>query len=587
MDVIDHRQYLKQLGTAKDSLYREILSRYDGHIAAYPNDFHAQLERCRLINSAYYDAYEEYNPKSEEAESCARNLVTSFPDEPEAVLFHLDFLYGDSLRIQLEDVEETMHESSKWEKYRWEIYSRLATHYKYYSEDHSDVIRNGLSAMSENDTLDLSLMIAESYQALSKVDEAVEILRANLDSTDQSWTLNSKGSKLLELGQPSDAIRVFRWVTAKDEDLESSGALAQALIDNGLAEEARPYLLKEVVNSGEWNREKTVVALLEYDLAYGTADSARVNYRKLTDDAFTNDTFGIYRLRLLGKAPLAGWTFGDMGRLALLALLLVIILIVPYMWVLPLYYIGDVRRSRGWLPGDATFQWHLGHLWAVSSLWLASDAITLLIFDYQSALNIFGDTNQDGGAITRATASANLLFMIGLATGAVALIRKADASRLINDIKENPRLIWQGIGLTFMVRFALGIYSLIMKGMGVDMTTFAPTTAATDAVVSINTFFSPALSFLFVVLLVPIYEELFFRGIILSSVQQSMRFVAANCLQSAVFALVHQSLVLFPFYFTFGMVAGYVTKRTGSLATGISMHMTNNLIAWLVILWKT
>lgn len=589
MDTIDHRYYLELLGTAKDSLYGDIISRYDRHIARFPTDFHAQLERCRLINSAYYDTYEEYNPNGDQAESCGRELKNKFPDEPEVVLFYLDFFYGDSLRVKLEPLEEEMRESSKWEKHRWEIYSRLATYYKYNTEDNENVIRYGLMAMSENDTLDLSLIVAESYQALSQNEKATEIILAHLDSTDHSWDLNQKGSILLELGKSSDAIRVFRWVTAKGEDMENSGEFGQALIDFGLIEEARPYLLKEVLASGEWGRTEKVVALLEYDLTYGVADSASVNYRKLTDDAFTNDTFGIYRLRLVGKAPLAGWTFGDLGRLALLALVFVVILIVPYLWVLPIYNIGELSIKRNWVSEEPTFQWHLGHLWAVSSLWLASDAITLLIFQYQSALNFFRDTvvAQDAASMTRATASANLWFMIGLAAGAVALLKKADVSKLINDVKENPKLLWQGLGLLLILRFGLGIYSVVMKRVGVDVINFVPASASTDAVVSINTAFGPALSFVFVVLLVPFYEELFFRGIALSSVQRSVRFVAANCFQSALFALVHQSLVLFPFYFAFGMIAGHVTRRTGSLATGISMHVANNLLAWCVILWRT
>src|SRR5688500_505515 len=93
----DHQYYLNMLGTAKDSLYHEILNAFDEQIKKYPHDVHVQLEKCRLIEKAYYDYYEEYNPNYEEATSCVKEITNRFPENPEALLYQAEFLYGDSL----------------------------------------------------------------------------------------------------------------------------------------------------------------------------------------------------------------------------------------------------------------------------------------------------------------------------------------------------------------------------------------------------------------------------------------------------------------------------------------------------------
>jgi hypothetical protein len=582
----DHQIYISQLGSAKDSLYQLILSRYDKYIAAHPEDYTVQLERCKLINTAYYDNYEDYNPNYEEAEQCAAQLAESFPGEPEVLLYRLDFLYGDSLLNVLKDVEDRIDGSDKWKLHKWDVYHRLAIYYQYNADDPEMVIYYGEISAQENDTLDVSLMLAEAYQKQFKNARAIEVLVAGMDSANTAGELNSKGTMLMELGATVDAMKAFKWAAVKDEDYESPGELAQAMIDNGLVAEARSYLVKDFLNSNEWTRDQKVVALLEYELTHGNGDSAKIYYRKLTDDNFLNDAFGIYRLRLIGSVPLAGWTFPDFGRLFLFICLILAMLMIPYVWILPMFYIGEFRTRNGRLLEEPTFRWHLGHLWAASFLWMASDFIGTMLLDYPTILSLFNDRidSEILPAVNKRLASVDLTFMTGLAVGTSAMIRREDVAGLFMHIRSNSKMILRGVALAFLLRFGLGIYVLLLQGLGVDVATaHGPGSGTTDAIMAINKYYHPLLSLLFVVIIVPIYEEILFRGIFLSAAQRTMRLVVANGLQSAVFALAHQDMQLFPFFFAFGMVAGYATYRTRSLLTGTSMHMTNNLIAWIAI----
>ena len=79
-------------------------------------------------------------------------------------------------------------------------------------------------------------------------------------------------------------------------------------------------------------------------------------------------------------------------------------------------------------------------------------------------------------------------------------------------------------------------------------------------------------------LLVPIFEEVFFRGLLLSWLNRHMRFVPALLLQAALFAAMHVYPLLFPYAFLFGIATGCVRRATGSTFNSILMHVTNNVV---------
>jgi membrane protease YdiL (CAAX protease family) len=78
-------------------------------------------------------------------------------------------------------------------------------------------------------------------------------------------------------------------------------------------------------------------------------------------------------------------------------------------------------------------------------------------------------------------------------------------------------------------------------------------------------------------LIVPIFEEVFFRGVLLSSLRKRLSVHSAIFVMAALFASMHGSLVVAPFVFIFAVAAGYVRVRTGSTFNTIIMHSLNNL----------
>ena len=88
----------------------------------------------------------------------------------------------------------------------------------------------------------------------------------------------------------------------------------------------------------------------------------------------------------------------------------------------------------------------------------------------------------------------------------------------------------------------------------------------------------PIIAYILNITLVPaVFEELAFRGIIMQSLR---RFGDGFALivSAVLFALVHVSPLMMPNAFLMGLVIGYFVLFTGSVYTGIIIHMVHNLL---------
>ena len=88
------------------------------------------------------------------------------------------------------------------------------------------------------------------------------------------------------------------------------------------------------------------------------------------------------------------------------------------------------------------------------------------------------------------------------------------------------------------------------------------------------------LNFLDIVLIAPLLEEFFFRGILLTRWTVKWEVLPAVIVSSGVFAILHTNLIG---GFCFGCVMAIFYIRTQSLFIPISLHIVNNLTAWLMV----
>lgn len=77
-----------------------------------------------------------------------------------------------------------------------------------------------------------------------------------------------------------------------------------------------------------------------------------------------------------------------------------------------------------------------------------------------------------------------------------------------------------------------------------------------------------------------IFEELAFRGIILTRLQKTLSATEAEIVQAAMFSVLHALPMIFPSHFVLGFLFGWLRVRSGSLYPSMLAHAAWN--AWIV-----
>ena len=96
-----------------------------------------------------------------------------------------------------------------------------------------------------------------------------------------------------------------------------------------------------------------------------------------------------------------------------------------------------------------------------------------------------------------------------------------------------------------------------------------------------------ALVMLGVVVGAPIFEELFFRGLVLRAFERKWGAVVGVLASSALFGAVHLQPLQFPALMAFGIITALLVKRYKRLGPAIWAHVGFNLLAVVNLIWLT
>ena len=115
--------------------------------------------------------------------------------------------------------------------------------------------------------------------------------------------------------------------------------------------------------------------------------------------------------------------------------------------------------------------------------------------------------------------------------------------------------------------------NIILDKFGIDMIKQLPQTNETSAVI---------MGLLLTCVVAPLFEEIFYRGIILHLLRGYGN-GAAIVITAILFALAHGSVSVFVSPLVFGLVLGIITIREESILPAIFMHLGCNFISWLLM----
>lgn len=575
-DTDSHEFYVKQLYDSKDINFHRTMGLYDAYIQQNPDDVAAQIERCKFIGNSYYDEYEDYNQKYEETEACIEMLYETYPNVPSVLIYKAENLHGEErfkiLDIAKASIEESPHVWSNLEKAA--VYGMLG---EYYSENQSLALTNYSLAQQLDEATDYSLEIAQILTDQDKEEAAKAVLLPQIEKDTSLWRMNLKADLLTRLGESEKALHLYELISERDSTFINNQEMAVVMADMGNYEVARSFLVKDTVH--EWTKTYKLQKLFEHDLKHLSADKALETYRTLQKSNSYDDFLGVKRLRIFFKNPFLGWKLSELLHFALSFVILLFLFIIPYVWVLPIPFIGDWVKKRK-ISGFARklhLDWTLRHFWIISFLYLAVQFILSLAFFYEYTINdIFeiGSYYEDFVESDALLAQGALAFVLLMAFATLAVVNK----RNVRQIFASNMSVWKsfGLGICFLI-FNLVVLKILRSFVDFDEVELGNLILNPEAEIKATLqtygFFVTVLA---VAILGPVYEEIIFRGAVLGSVEKHLGFIGANVIQAGLFATIHFDLRLFIFYFLFGIITGMYVRKTGGLRTGIIIHMVNN-----------
>lgn len=555
---------------------RRVLAKYDEHLRKQPDDAAMAIERCRFTWYAADEVGFFEGGEEEDVPDCSEELKARFPKEPAVLLFLLSNTWGEEgVRLAesiLADASVAWPDSLEaqlYEDFSWKLWM---------TGKFPEAARAAREAVKRDGSLELSLVIAKGLELEAKRDEAISVLTKGLEHPDTA-RLHAKVEMLLGLGACEIAEPLFERPELADQTLLH----ARVLECRGETEAARRKY--EQIDTGHWQRKETLLRLLDLDLRGGDPERALASYGAFRDLGWTADPFGRRRIDLAIRYPLVRWELRDtLGPLAF-AVLLLGMLLLPGLVLVPVHYISLLRRSRGFSP-DRTLRWKLRHVWLAAGAILVVDAVATFAFLPGS---LEWEWVSEGAVPLQYSLDAlgryGAAFFAVTAVLVLAMLRRRDLAWILWNGECHPAVTIAAAGVLAGFFFVtLVVYIFVAQRMGLIE---LPATSLFDAD-RMNIFRGMRASYgilpflAMIALVVPIYEEIVFRWVILDGFNRHIPFWSANLLQAAVFASVHMSWTLFLFFFGFAFVLGYVRRLSGGLLIGIFAHAGYNALVFLL-----
>lgn len=584
-EIDSYKLFVETLNNSKDLRYNDILEAYNSYIKSNPKDVVVQVYKCKFIGNAFVDPYEEYNLKYEETNACINELYKNYPKHPDVIIYNLENAhYEDQENLIKEGLSAYYEDKSTWTYQKIGRFYEIAAHF-YEEEDDFRAIKFAEDAERFSDSLDLSVLLTKAHIRRGNKSKAKTLLMDGLYYDNDAWILQQKGNLLIEFGETDEAIKMFDRVKEKDSSFSNNESLYKVFIEKQDYNQARQFLINDTID--DWNKASSLQKLLNHDISYSDGETTLSSYRRMQELSYYDDFFGIKRLQIFFKSPFKFWTIKELSHIVLLVGFIVVIFLLPYVWILPIYAANKFLKLKP-IASDKRIpvDWSLKHFWLVSFLYLTSQVLMVFIFYYQDYINAFFDIAytyiEDEFQETQLfTANTVLVYSLLVFFAIFMFLNKKRMKFVLHT------------NLRYLRVFVLSIMFLLFNAIVLKcLKTFIPIEDGIGFIQSLNMKpemtamlheYGFGISVLVVAVLVPFYEEIIFRGIILSSTEKKLGFKWANVIQAVLFGIVHFNLGLFLFYFSFGLITGYAVKRSNGLLTGIVFHAVNNFFALLAI----
>ncbi len=551
----------QRVDEAKLQGYREAVAGFDAATRAAPQDVDIAVARCEFMGRYTDDESDWIASAADDYDACVEGLQRRFASTPQVQLFELDRLWGD----EAADLGEKLLTASDGWPPALKRALLAKTSAAQQAADHEE--RAGELAVMAVGLGDTSrIASAVTYLVGRKqTEQAAELLR-KAPPSELPWEGTQRVTAAMALPDARLALQELRRhpeVAGYSEDVA-----ARAYLRAGDIASAQRVLAETRQNDKSLRAVRFDVALAAGDYATAARQVDITDRRNFGENLKRFCT-------LLGRSP-AALAMPSMLMAALVCLLwLTAMALAPGLLLLPVHHRGLARRLKG-TPATPLFESvGLSRAWYAAAIALCMPLAVALIVEP----GVFtGEGHAAGAGMFRA-------MLWGESVALLCLLPALHGLRWRQLVGDRSALrSWWIVLLGLAGLMALGwLLNLVnMKlGIGTDTEqTRAISALAQNGVEVVG----PFATVLLMALLVPIFEELTFRGLLLGGLSRHIGFGAANAIQSLLFALVHGDPPRFLYYFAMGLIAGWLVKRTKSLGPAVVLHVLNNAVATAALL---
>jgi uncharacterized protein len=582
---LDSKILIKDLENSSNNLYKDYVKTYDDYLKQHPTDIKVQIEKCKFLQNAQYNEVEENNPNQEAADSCCAALTKAYPNIPEVLIFQTTYKWGDELKKVFDSAQSSIERNpNAWSDKNMGILYKSMSDYSFADEEFKQAHLYMQKAISKDAEYKSTIENARILLKMKKDKEALNVLLTMKDTTELTWKLIQKADLLIELKAYQKALDLYNKISKTDSSYNNNEKNASILEKVGQIDLARKCLVSDT--SMNWQKETSSRNLLIHDLKYENGAKCIDSYNKYRDFGISNDLLGIYRLKVFFSHPLQPWTFRDVLAIVLFILVILLLVLIPSIWILPAYFIGHKWNFLS-LAKPFESDWGLKSFWFISFGYLFASFITFFV-EPELVNSIFSSSNSGTELNQEKSGLITVIFIITFAFFGFATLYKTNLKLLLSSEWSLKKSIQTSLGIMIVYRIISVIYVRIginLFDVSIDDLASIPQLflMSRQDIEALIAFSGKGISFLLICLLVPIYEEIIFRGVILGACQRYTNFQIANIIQATLFATVHMNLFLFPVFLLFGIITGILRKKSGGLLGGIVFHVFNNILATLLL----
>jgi CAAX protease family protein len=577
-----HKQHIEDVRNSNQREYQRVLALYDNHLHDHPDDVVAAVEKCRFVERFAFAEDESFiESASDDLERCQDAVGTgAYAAQPLAQIYLLESKWGDE---GVAAGEQLVSASKSWPReLRAELHAHMVNLYEL-QNDEEKAGAHAVQAVELDPGSSVLIVAAKRLEKLGAMARVRALIAAVPSAAWNELLVREAAELLLRVGAAREAAELLRAHRSPGGGAVDPFLLARVLVSDGQIGPAREAFADALKTS----RPSNVIGLREnfaFERAHGSGAQAVAAYSRLRDGGFSADPFGRYRLDLFIAHPLAPWNGRDAtGILAFVAAIVVAVLL-PLVVIVPVHYRSLWVRVRGTSRPKPALPWGLRHAWYVLAVFFIAQVIALYWFAYPALENTLGwapfnSPPTDPRSLGRAGLVAALLT-------AVCLLPVQRGVQWLNFV-EGRWPLRRSLGFATAALFAFRLASSLWASASGSYGVAALGSDTTRALQGVHAEYGTVALLLFVAVVVPIVEEVAFRGVLLNGLARHVSFPIAAMVQALVFATLHESVAQLPVFFVFGLIAAWLYRRSQGLIAPLAFHAFNNAFAALAIVAVT